>query len=106
MSEPNPTDSEFYSNFLGSSTANVVFAIIFFIAAWVKTRLNKSKCAGHCYCFECESSLAKLEQLEHKLTRTQTDQKQMLKEIVTHIREQKISSESLLRLEDMKEHDV
>ena len=100
------SNNEFYSNFIGSSTANVVFAVLFFIGAWIKTRLNKSRCAGHCYCFECESSLAKLEQLENKLTHTQTTQKDMLKEIVTHIREKKSDSESLLRLEDMKEHDV
>ena len=103
MSEPN---NDFYSNFLGSSTANVLFAIVFFIGAWIKTRLNKSKCAGNCYCFECESSLAQLEKLENKLTHTQTTQKEMLKEIVTHIRERKSDSESLLRLEALKEHDV
>ena len=103
MSEPG---SEFYNNFIGSSSANVVFAIIFFIGAWIKTRLNKSKCAGNCYCFECESSLAQLEQLEHKLTHTQTTQKEMLKEIVLHIREKKQESQSLLQLEGLKEHDV
>ena len=99
-------NSEFYTNFLGSSSANIVFAIVFFIGAWVKTRLNRSKCAGNCYCFECESSLAQLEQLEHKLTHTQTTQKEMLKEIVLHIREKKQDSESLLKLEQLKEHDV
>jgi len=99
-------DPDFYSNFLGSSSANVVFAVLFFIGAWVKTRLNKSKCAGNCYCFECESSLAQLEQIEHKLTHTQTTQKEMLKEIVLHIREKKQDSQSLLQLEDLKEHDV
>ena len=103
MSEPG---SDFYSNFLGSSSANVVFAVLFFVGAWVKTRLNKSKCAGNCYCFECESSLAQLEQLENKLTHTQTTQKEMLKEIVLHIREKKQDSQSLLQLEALKEHDV
>ena len=99
------SNSEFYSNFLGSSSANVLFAIVFFIGAWIKTRLNKSKCAGNCYCFECESSLAQLEQLENKLTRTQTAPKEMLNEIVLHIREQKHDSESFLKLEALEEHD-
>ena len=103
MDQPN---DEFYSNFLGSSSANVLFAVLFFLGAWIKTRLNKSRCAGHCYCFECESSLAQLEQLENKLTRTQTTQKEMLNEIVLHIRERKQDSESFLKLDALKEHDV
>ena len=81
MAEP-----AFYQNFLGSSSANLVFAILFFLGAYLKTRLNKSSCAGKCYCFECESSLAQLTQLENKLTRTQTTQREMLHEIVKHIR--------------------
>ena len=103
MNEP---ETEFYNNFLGSSSANVLFAILFFIGAWVKTRLNKSKCAGNCYCFECESSLAQLEQIETKLTHTQTTQKEMLKEIVLHIRENKKDSESIIKLEPLKRQDV
>ena len=103
MDQPN---DEFYSNFLGSSSANVLFAVLFFLGAWIKTRLNKSRCAGNCYCFECESSLAQLEQLENKLTRTQTTQKEMLNEIVLHIRERKQDSESFLKLDALKEHDV
>ena len=99
------TPNEFYSNFLGSSSANVLFAVVFLVAAWIKKRLNKSKCAGNCYCFECESSLAQLEELDNKLTHTQTTQKEMLKEIVTHIRDKQQESESFLKLEALKEHD-
>ena len=75
-------DSEFYSNFLGSSSANVMFAMLFFIGAWLKTRLNNSKCAGDCYCFTCESSL---KELEEKLHRTQTTQKEMLQHIIKRL---------------------
>ena len=75
-------DSEFYNNFLGSSSANMVFAILFFVGAWLKTRLNNSKCAGNCYCFQCESSLKELEQNLH---RTQTAQKEMLKHIIRRL---------------------
>ena len=73
---------EFYSNFLGSSTANGLFAILFFIGAWLKTRLNNSKCAGNCYCFECESSL---KELDEKLHKTQTTQKEMLQHIIKRL---------------------
>ena len=75
-------DSEFYSNFLGSSSANVLFAMLFFVGAWLKTRLNNSKCAGNCYCFQCESSLKELEQ---KLHHTQTAQKEMLEHIIKRL---------------------
>ena len=73
---------EFYSNFLGSSSANGLFAILFFIGAWLKTRLNNSKCAGNCYCFECESSL---KELDKKLSHTQTAQKEMLQHIIKRL---------------------
>ena len=82
----NDPSNDFYKSFLSSSSANFVFAVLFFIGAYLKTRLNKSKCAGNCYCFECESSIAQLTQLENKLTRTQTTQREMLHEIVKHIR--------------------
>ena len=105
MNSGNVNNSEFYNNFLGSSSANIVFAILVCIGAWIKTRLNRSKCAGNCYCFECESSLAQLEQIENKLTHTQTTQKEMLKEIVLHIREKKQDLQSILQLDNLKEHD-
>ena len=73
---------EFYSNFLGSSSANGLFAILFFVGAWLKTRLNNSKCAGNCYCFECESSL---KELDEKLHKTQTTQKEMLEHIIRRL---------------------
>ena len=90
----NIPDSDFYSNFFGSSTANMLFAILFFLGAWIKTRLNSSRCAGNCYCFECESSL---QELQHKLHHTQTAQKEMLKEIITHIKKKDGESDSLDR---------
>ena len=99
-------DPKFINNFLGSSSANLVFAILFFIGAYLKTRLNKSKCAGNCYCFECESSLAQLTQLENKLTRTQTTQKEMLHEIVTHIRKERRESALFISTEGLEEHVV
>jgi len=97
-------DTDFYSNFFGSSTANMLFAVLFFIGAWVKTRLNNSRCAGNCYCFECESSL---KELETKLVHTQSTQHGLLREIVTHIRKKEGESDSLdlaaQRLEALRE---
>ena len=79
-------DAEFYSNFIGSSTANVLFVMLFFMGAWLKTRLNKSRCASHCACFECETSLRELEQ---KLEHTQTLQKNMLQDILLKLRKER-----------------
>ena len=76
-------EEEFYSNFLGSSSANVLFVMIFFVGAWLKTRLNKSRCASRCACFECETSLRELEQ---KLEHTQTLQKNMLHDIIVQLK--------------------
>ena len=87
----------FTGNIVGSGVANVVCVMLFFIGAWLKTRLNKSKCASHCYCFECESSLQELQSLHNKLERTQTTQKSMLEKIIAHISSGSTDSESTLR---------
>ena len=96
-------DDMFTSNLVGSSMANVIFAMIFFVGAWLKTRLNKSKCASNCYCFECETSLQELQSLHNKLERTQTTQKTMLKQIIAHINAEPGGSNSSLRRQEVGE---
>ena len=81
-------DEAFTSNLVGSGLANAIFAMLFFVGAWLKTRLNKSHCASNCYCFECETSLSELQSLHNKLERTQTTQKTMLKQIIAHINQE------------------
>ena len=96
-------DQMFTSNLVGSSIANVIFAMLFFVGAWLKTRLNQSKCASNCYCFECETSLQELQSLHNKLERTQTTQKTMLKQIIAHINAEPGESHSSLRKQERGE---
>ena len=96
-------DEMFTSNLVGSGLANAVFAMIFFVGAWLKTRLNQSKCASNCYCFECETSLQELQSLHNKLERTQTTQKTMLKQIIAHINAEPGESRSSLRKQELGE---
>ena len=96
-------DDAFTSNLVGSGVANVLFAMLFLIGAWLKTRLNKSKCASDCYCFECETSLQELQSLHNKLERTQTTQKTMLQQIIAHINQEPGQSYSNLRKQEVGE---
>lgn len=54
-------NTEFYSNFLGSSTANVMFVFLFGLALWLRKRLKVTKCASHCGLFDCEAQLQELQ---------------------------------------------
>lgn len=90
-------DSVFTSNLVGSGMANAIFAMLFFVGAWLKTRLNRSQCASNCYCFECETSLQELQSLHTKLEHTQTTQKTMLKTIIDHINREPGESHSTIR---------
>lgn len=96
-------DEMFTSNLVGSGLANMIFAMVFFVGAWLKTRLNKSNCASNCYCFECETSLQELQSLHNKLERTQTTQKTMLKQIIAHINAEPGESRSSLRKPELGE---
>ena len=69
---------EFYSNFLGSSTANVAFVFLLAMALWVRKRLKVTKCASHCGFFDCE---AQLQELQHVKAQVNT-QRGMLQNVL------------------------
>jgi len=61
--------SEFYGNFAGSSSANLVFVLGLGLLNYLRKRLNKSKCKSNCYIFDCE---AQLDDLKHVKNEVQT----------------------------------
>ena len=61
--------SDYYSNFAGSSTANLVFILGLGALNWLRRRLNKSSCRSNCYVFDCE---AHLDEIKHVKTEVQT----------------------------------
>lgn len=69
---------EFYSNFVGSSTANVALVIFLAIALWVRRRLKVTRCASHCGFFDCE---AQLQELQHVKAQVNT-QRGMLQNVL------------------------
>ena len=70
--------SEYWSIIAGSSTTNVIFLILFGVLNHLRKRLNKSKCQGHCYIFDCE---AQLDDLQHVKTQVNT-QRGMLQNVL------------------------
>ena len=61
-------NSDFYSNFLGSSTANVAFVFFIGLALWLRRRLKVSKCASHCGIFDCEAHLQELQHVKAEVS--------------------------------------
>ena len=61
--------SDYYSNFAGSSTANLVFIVGLGLLNWLRTRLNKSRCRSNCYVFDCETHL---DEIKHVKSEVQT----------------------------------
>lgn len=59
--------SEYYSNFAGSSTANLVFIVVVGGLNWLRTRLNKSRCKSNCYVFDCEAHLDELKTVKSEV---------------------------------------
>lgn len=70
---------------IGGAIANFAFAALFAIGAFVKSRLNNSHCNMDCGCLQCDSDL---KQLDEKLTRTQTTQRNLLKQILIQMESQ------------------
>jgi len=58
---------EFYSNFLGSSTANVALVFLFGMALWIRRRLKVTRCASHCGFFDCEAQLQELKHVKEQV---------------------------------------
>lgn len=72
-------ETEYFSNFAGSSTANLVFIGLFFVAMYVRKHLKSSKCHSNCYVFDCE---AQLDELKHVKTEVNT-QRGMLQDVLS-----------------------
>jgi len=60
-------DSNGYSNFLGSSAANLAFGALLAFILWLKRRIRVSRCKTNCHWFECESQLADLEHVKNEV---------------------------------------
>ena len=72
-------ETDYFSNFAGSSTANMVFVGLLFVALYIRKHLKSSKCQSHCYVFDCEAQLA---ELKHVKTEVNT-QRGMLKDVLS-----------------------
>ena len=72
---------DFSSSIAAGSISNIFLLIVFGIGAWVKSRLNKSDCHLNCGCLQCDSELAELESLKHRLEVTQSTQHSLLANI-------------------------
>ena len=75
----NMEQTDYFSNFAGSSTANIVFVGLFFVAMYIRKHLKSSKCQSHCYVFDCEAQLA---ELKHVKTEVNT-QRGMLQDVLS-----------------------
>ena len=60
-------ESNGYSNFLGSSVANLAFGAVLALILWLKRKIRVSKCKTNCHWFECESQLANLENVRQEV---------------------------------------
>ncbi|MAD43370.1 MAG: hypothetical protein CMH98_00055 [Oceanospirillaceae bacterium] len=69
--------SEYWQQFTGSSTANLVFGALLVFIIWLKRRIKVSKCKTNCHWFECESQLDDLV----KVTTDVQTQRGMLRDI-------------------------
>lgn len=83
--------SDYYSNFAGSSTANLVFILVLSGLNWLRTRLNRSQCKSNCYVFDCE---AHLDELKHVKNEVQTQ-----RGLLTSLLEMMDSKSGLIYLE-------
>ena len=53
-------DEEFSKGIAGSSAANVIFVVIFFLLKFLKERCKKSKCASHTSFWDCTTELEEM----------------------------------------------
>ena len=56
--------SQFYEQFLGSGTANIVLVLCVAAAIYIKRRIKVSRCKSNCYWFDCEAQLDSLEDIQ------------------------------------------
>ena len=59
---------DYYSNFIGSSTANFAFGCFIALLLWIKRRVKISKCKTNCHWFECESQLEDLKHVKAEVS--------------------------------------
>ena len=69
---------DFSQSVAAGSLSNIFLLIAFGVGAWVKSRLNKSDCHLNCGCLQCDSELAELDKLKHRLEATQGTQRELL----------------------------
>ena len=86
-------ESEYYNNFLGSSTANLAFGCVLVVVIWLKRRIKVSKCKTNCHWFECESQLAELEHVKKEVN----TQRGMLQDVLSMLDALRPASEILLK---------
>ena len=60
-------DIDYFSNFAGSSTANVLFVALFFVGMYVRKHLKDSRCRANCYVFDCEAHLDELKDVKSQV---------------------------------------
>ena len=72
---------DFSQSVAAGSVSNIFLLVAFGIGAWIKSRLNRSDCHLNCGCLQCDSELAELETLKHRLEVTQSTQHSLLANI-------------------------
>ena len=65
--------------------SNGIFVIIFAVGAWLKSRLNTSKCDMDCGFLTCSTTLSELEQIKDHLHTTQRNQTNILHSIAKQV---------------------
>ena len=60
-------DIDYFSNFAGSSTANVMFVALFFVGMYIRKHLKDSRCRANCYIFDCEAHLDELKDVKSQV---------------------------------------
>ena len=84
-------DPDSYSNFLGSSAANLAFGALLALIIWLKRRIKVSRCKTNCHWFECESQLAELEHVRHEVN----TQRGLIQDVLSMLNDLKPASENL-----------
>ena len=83
---------------IGGAIANFIFVSLYAVGAYLKNRLGKSDCHIDCGWLTCDTSLKELEKLDNKLEKTQSTQRNMLEEIIIHIKDKQNGEASLTPL--------
>ena len=58
---------QFYEQFLGSGTANIVLVLCVAVAIYLKRRVKSSRCKSNCHWFDCEAQLDNLQAIQREV---------------------------------------